>query len=65
MFFKRKIDRVLDVKGIEERSEGRSYANEMEKGDLPAMIIAGLLVLGIPMLLVIGIVTLIPAMLMG
>ncbi len=52
MFFPKKIKRVLDVKKAEE-----SHMNEeLEKGDVPAMLIAAFLVFTPVILLLIGIV---------
>jgi cell division septal protein FtsQ len=55
MFFKRKIKRVLNLEEIEERHE-KEIKEELEKGDLFAMIIAALIVFTPVILLLIGIV---------
>lgn len=55
MFFKRKIKRVLSLEEIEERHE-KEIKEELEKGDLFAMIIAALIVFTPVILLLIGIV---------
>jgi len=52
MLFPKKIRRVLDVKKAEEKG----MAEELEKGDIPAMIIAAFLVFTPVILLLIGIV---------
>ena len=52
MLFPKKIRRVLDVKKAEEKG----MTEELEKGDIPAMIIAAFLVFTPVILLIIGIV---------
>jgi len=52
MFFPKKIKRVLDVKKAEESH----MKEELEKGDVPAMLIAAFLVFTPVILLLIGIV---------
>jgi hypothetical protein len=55
LFFRRRIERVLDVKKIEERH--RTEEKEpLEKGDLLAMMIAAFLVFLPAVLLLIGVV---------
>jgi hypothetical protein len=55
MLFPRKIKRVLDVKGAEERHR-REEKVELEKGDFLAMLISAFLVFTPVILLLIGIV---------
>lgn len=52
MLFPKKIRRVLDVRKAEEKE----LTEELEKGDIPAMIIAAFLVFTPVILLLIGIV---------
>ncbi len=55
MFFRKKIERVLDVKKIEERHK-KEEKLPLEKNDLLAMLIAALIVFLPVLLLLIGIV---------
>ena len=54
MLFEKKIRRVVDPDKAEEEFEARMKAQELEKTDRPAMIIAGLIVFVPALLLVIG-----------
>ena len=51
MFFRKKINRVVDVKGAEERFEKQMDKVQLEKKDRLAMILAALIVF-VPALLV-------------
>ncbi len=53
MFFKRKIDRVVDQKASEESFKKTLKNTPLEKNDALAMIIAALLVL-LPAVLIVG-----------
>ncbi|MFA7019251.1 MAG: hypothetical protein WC239_09735 [Sphaerochaetaceae bacterium] len=55
MFFRKKIERVLDVKKIEERHK-KEEKLPLEKNDLLAMLIAAFIVFLPVLLLLIGIV---------
>ncbi|MFA5447484.1 MAG: hypothetical protein WC233_04340 [Sphaerochaeta sp.] len=55
MLFPKKIKRVLDVEGAEKR-HASEIKEELEKGDIPAMIISAFLVFTPVILLLIGIV---------
>jgi bifunctional DNA-binding transcriptional regulator/antitoxin component of YhaV-PrlF toxin-antitoxin module len=52
MLFPKKIRRVLNVK----KSEEKEFTEELEKGDIPAMLIAAFLVFTPVILVLIGIV---------
>lgn len=54
MFFRKKVDRVINVEKAEERFEKEMEGQELEKKDRLAMIIAALLVFIPVLLLVIG-----------
>ena len=53
MFFQKKINRVIDEKKSEEKLKETLENTPLEKKDLPAMIIAALLVL-LPAVIVVG-----------
>ena len=53
MFFQKKINRVIDEKKSEEKLKETLENTPLEKEDLPAMIIAALLVL-LPAVIVVG-----------
>ena len=53
MFFQKKINRVIDEKKSEEKPKETLENTPLEKKDLPAMIIAALLVL-LPAVIVVG-----------
>ena len=53
MFFQKKINRVIDEKKSEEKLKETLENTPLEKKDLPAMIIATLLVL-LPAVIVVG-----------
>jgi hypothetical protein len=55
VFFKRKVERVLDVKAIEKRYESEER-EPLEKHDLLAMVIAAFIVFVPVLLLLLGIV---------
>lgn len=58
MAFKSKFDKMVDVKKSEEEFKETLKKTPLEKGDLPAMIIASLIVFLPALLIVIGFVLL-------
>jgi len=60
-FGKRKIDRLLDVKELEKKRDEEEPL-KLEKGDLPAMLIAALIVFGPVVLGAMAIITLLAAL---
>ncbi len=55
MFFRKKINRVVDVKGAEERFEKQMDKVQLEKKDRLAMILAALIVF-VPALLLVAVI---------
>lgn len=55
MFFKKKLDRVINVEEAEKRFKEQMEGQELERKDKIAMILAGLIVFVPAVLLVIGI----------
>lgn len=55
MFFRKKINRVVDVKKAEERFENDTEQLPLEKKDRPAMIIAALIVFVPALILVLAV----------
>lgn len=53
MWWNRKVDRLVDVEKSEKKFAETLKNEKLEKGDVPAMIIAALLVI-FPVLLVVG-----------
>ena len=56
MLFKRKIDKVIDIARLD---KGSSQAFDLEKGDLPAMIIGAAIVIGPFLIGIIGLIFLV------
>lgn len=57
--FKRRVDRVLNTSKSEADFRRRTAGEHLEKGDLPAMIIAALITFLPVLLLILGVFTLI------
>lgn len=55
MFFKRKYDRVIDVKKSEEHFKKTLEEEPLEKKDVPAMILAALIVFLPATIIIVGI----------